>query len=59
MAGCKECSVCTRSFLASLFMLIPKLIYLIVFSWNYGLLKKKCPQCGHFISQHSKAVRVH
>ena len=59
MAGCKECDVCSRSAIGSLVMLLPKLIYLIVFSWNYGLLKKKCPQCGHFISAHSKSVRAH
>jgi ribosomal protein S27AE len=35
-------------------MLLPKLVYALAFSWNYGFLKRKCPDCGHFLSEHQK-----
>ncbi len=56
MAGkrCRDCSVCTRSAVQSLGMFIPRVVYALAFSWNYGGVKKHCPDCGHFLSQHRK-----
>ena len=36
----------------SLIWWFPNLLYRILFSWNYGIFKKHCPECGHFMSQH-------
>lgn len=52
--GCRDCSVCTRSGLQNLMMVVPRLIYALLLSWNYGMLKKRCPDCGHFLSQHQR-----
>ena len=54
MGKCRDCQVCTRSVIVKLIYLVPRLIYAIVFSWNYGLFKKKCPECGHWLSKHAK-----
>jgi len=35
-------------------MVVPRLIYALLLSWNYGMLKKRCPDCGHFLSQHQR-----
>ena len=54
MGKYRDCDVCTRSAIVALFYLIPKLIYGILLSWNYGLFKRKCPTCGHWLSKHAK-----
>jgi len=52
MAGCRDCKICTRTPIMKIIMLIPRIGYIFLFSWNYGLFKKKCPECGHFLSDH-------
>ena len=52
--GCRDCTVCTRSALHKLAIKPIKLVYGLLFSWNYGAVKRKCPDCGHFLSQHQR-----
>ena len=52
--GCRDCTVCTRSALLKLVNVPIKIAYGVLLSWNYGAVKRKCPQCGHFLSQHQK-----
>jgi len=54
MGACRDCSICTRTPIVKLIMIIPGILYTVFFSWNYGLFKKKCPDCGHFLSDHKK-----
>ena len=54
MGKCRDCEVCTRSAVTAMFYAIFRMIYAIAFSWNYGLFKKKCPDCGHFLSKHRR-----
>jgi len=54
MSACRDCDVCTRLGIMKLFMLPFKFIYVLFFSWNIGLFIKKCPECGHWLSQHQK-----
>lgn len=59
MAGkCKTCEVCTRSILhkilGEIFFIF---IFLPLLSWNYGLVKRRCPTCNHFLSKHSSRRR--
>ena len=52
--GCRDCPKCTRLGIVKLFMIIPYLVYAILFSWNYGLFVKKCPDCKHPLNKHNK-----
>ncbi len=54
MSGCRDCKTCTRSGIGKLFMFPFSVGYAILLSWNIGLFIKKCPQCGHALSEHSK-----
>ena len=52
--GCRDCPKCTRLGIVKLLMIIPHLVYVILFSWNYGLFVKKCPDCKHPLNKHKK-----
>ncbi len=52
--GCRDCEVCTRSAITNILRTIHTILYLIFLSWNYGLFQSKCPDCGHFLSQHRR-----
>ena len=52
--GCRDCTVCTRSALQRLLSVPIRLAYGVLLSWNYGAVKRKCPECGHFLSQHQR-----
>jgi hypothetical protein len=52
--GCRDCTVCTRSALQKLLGRPVRVVYKYLFSWNYGAVKRKCPDCGHFLSQHQR-----
>ena len=52
--GCRDCTVCTRSALQKLASIPVRIAYHLLLSWNYGAVKRKCPQCGHFLSQHQR-----
>lgn len=54
MAGCRDCSRCTESFITRLLFLFPRLFVGLLFGWNVGLFHKYCPQCGHRLSLHSR-----
>lgn len=54
MGKCRDCKVCSRSAIAGLFYIIPHIIYAIIGRWTFGLFKKHCPECGHWISSHAK-----
>jgi len=52
--GCRDCERCTESLFFSLIWWLPNLFYKLCFSWNCGIFKKHCPECGHFMSQHQR-----
>ena len=52
--GCRDCTVCTRSALQKLLSVPVRIVYGFLLSWNYGADKRKCPECGHFLSQHQR-----
>lgn len=54
--SCRDCEVCTRSFITRFIRLPLTIGYKLLFSWNYGLFKRHCPVCGHFISQHTGGI---
>jgi len=54
MSGCRDCKICTRSGIVKFFLRPFSLFYAVFLSWNIGLFIKKCPQCGHALSEHSK-----
>ncbi len=54
MSVCRDCEVCTRLGIIKLLRFPITLIYFVFCSWNIGLFIKKCPQCGHWLSQHQK-----
>jgi|LauGreDrversion4_2_1035121.scaffolds.fasta_scaffold528277_2 hypothetical protein len=53
-SGCRDCVRCTDSLFFRLLWWVPNLCYRLLFSWNYGIFKKHCPECGHFMSQHHR-----
>jgi hypothetical protein len=54
MEGCRDCKVCTRLGIVTLFYAPFTFLYKVLFSWNIGLFIRKCPQCGHFMSAHQR-----
>ncbi len=54
MGHCRDCDVCTRLGIIKLLRSPITLTYNILFSWNVGLFIKKCPECGHWLSQHQR-----
>lgn len=51
-SGCRDCKICTRLGIVSLLLSPFTLIWVVCFSWNIGLLVRKCPQCGHATRHH-------
>jgi hypothetical protein len=54
MGKCRDCEVCTRLGIVKFFRLPLTIIWKFFLSWNVGLFIRKCPECGHFLSQHKK-----
>jgi hypothetical protein len=54
MEGCRDCKVCTRLGIVTLFYAPFTFLYKVLFSWNIGLFIRKCPQCGHFMRAHQR-----
>ena len=54
MANCRDCNRCTEVGIMSIIMMIPRLLWMILTSWNIGLFIKKCPQCGHKMNLHAR-----
>lgn len=52
--GCRDCNVCTRSLVGRVAMIVPKFYYYIFVAWWYSPVKKKCPDCGHWLSSHRR-----
>jgi hypothetical protein len=50
--GCRDCSRCTELGLTSLVKVIPRIILWPIRLFT-GLVQKKCPQCGHYLKQHT------
>lgn len=46
--GCRDCAVCTRSIAEKFAMLLPRALYGVVFSWNYGAFKGNAPTAATF-----------
>jgi hypothetical protein len=53
---CKECSLCTKSAFGKLLGSPKALARNTVGKVTVGLFKKKCPVCGHYMSEHSTIV---
>ena len=53
MAGCRDCSRCTESCVASLVML-PFRILFFPFTLFSRAVQARCPICGHPLSWHSR-----
>ena len=49
---CKECTDCTKSIVGKLISAPGKAAGMM----TVGLFKKKCPVCGHYMSNHSQKV---
>lgn len=52
--GCRDCRQCTESALAGLVLALPRLAWWSLTFWNIGLARRKCPACGHWMSQHQR-----
>jgi hypothetical protein len=52
--GCRDCKICTRSGIEKLLWAVPDLIGSILFSWNIGLFKRRCPNCRHYLNLHQR-----
>jgi hypothetical protein len=53
MAGCRDCSRCTESCLASLIML-PFRILFSSFTLFSRAVQARCPQCSHPLAWHAR-----
>ena len=53
MAGCRDCSRCTEVAATGLVLMVPRILYAILFGWWMGLFIKKCPLCRHRMAVHS------
>lgn len=56
MAGCRDCSKCTRPGIIKLLILPFTLLYGLLLSWNIGLFIRKCPQCRHALRYHHRRI---
>ena len=54
MSACRDCPKCTRLGIVKLLMVVPNIIYALFLSWNIGLFRKNCPDCGHLLANHHK-----
>lgn len=64
MPGCRDCKVCTRSPLNSCLIGLVKLPLYLLHGITLGLSffilktlrsgKRRCPQCGHYLSEHTR-----
>lgn len=50
--ACRDCTRCTEVGIKSMILMIPRAIWWICTVWNIQLFQKKCPQCGHKMSEH-------
>ncbi len=49
---CKECALCTKSAVGKIIGAPGALLRNTIGKVSVGLFKKKCPICGHYISEH-------
>jgi len=54
MAKCRDCRICTRPGLVKLICFLPRLVMAISLGWNVGLLRRRCPICGHLLKHHMR-----
>ena len=52
--ACRDCRICTRPAAVRLFVLLPRLVFELLFRWNLGLFRRRCPICGHLLKHHSR-----
>jgi len=52
VSGCRDCDVCTQSFIEAFAWFWLRLMWRLTFGWNIGLFFKRCPQCGHYLRWH-------
>ena len=52
--GCRDCSECTEASATGCVMFAFRFLWIAWFGWNIGLFIKRCPQCGHWMSRHSR-----
>ncbi len=50
---CRTCSKCTKSFFGKIVGSPKALVGGTVGKVTIGLVKRKCPRCGHYMSLHS------
>lgn len=54
---CRECSKCTKSIVGKLLSAPITVADKTVGKVTVGLVKKKCPICGHYMSKHRQLPR--
>lgn len=52
--NCRDCPRCTEAFLFSLVFLPFRFVWWAMTFWNIAMLKRRCPQCGHWLAIHHK-----
>jgi ribosomal protein S27AE len=54
MSGCRDCSRCTEAWIVTLALLPGRILWKLFTGWNVGLVRRHCPQCGHYLRFHQR-----
>lgn len=56
--GCRDCRVCTEPFVMTLLLTWTgfRLVKWAMFDVWAGAVRRKCPQCGHYLTQHNRGA---
>lgn len=50
MAGCRDCTACTRSFVVK----FCRTFLVTWWVWVFKIVRRTCPQCSHVMAKHQR-----
>jgi len=54
MGKCRDCRICTRTGIMKLICFFGRVPMEVLFRWNVGLFRRRCPICGHLLKHHER-----